>query len=154
MLQCNISLLVQLMVWHLSRIKPWPYLMMIFVNWTFRGAIWPSLSPCTVINPILLTYLLDFQNHSLCMGITKVWINKNVILKKMLLKMLSVKWWPFCSGLSEWTHCGLVIPYGEIKLGQRWLRHWPNATNRMAWQWAETLVEIRGTRADIRGTPK
>ena len=23
-----------------------------------RGAIWPSLSPCTVINPILLTYLL------------------------------------------------------------------------------------------------
>ena len=24
-----------------------------------QGAIWPSLSPCTVINPILLTYLLD-----------------------------------------------------------------------------------------------
>ena len=23
-----------------------------------QGAIWPSLSPCTVINPILLTYLL------------------------------------------------------------------------------------------------
>ena len=28
------------------------------------------------------------------------------------------------------------------------------ATNRMAWQWAETLVEIRGTLADIRGTTK
>ena len=26
------------------------------------------------------------------------------------------------------------------------------ANNRMAWQWAETLVEIRGTLADIRGT--
>ena len=26
--------------------------------------------------------------------------------------------------------------------------------NRMAWQWAETLVEIRGTLADIRGTTK
>ena len=26
--------------------------------------------------------------------------------------------------------------------------------NRMAWQWAETLVEIRGILADIRGTPK
>ena len=28
------------------------------------------------------------------------------------------------------------------------------AANRMAWQWAETLVEIRGTLADIRGTTK
>ena len=28
-----------------------------------QGAIWPSLSPCTVINPILLTYLLvRFKN--------------------------------------------------------------------------------------------
>ena len=27
-------------------------------------------------------------------------------------------------------------------------------SNRMAWQWAETLVEIRGTLADIRGTAK
>ena len=26
--------------------------------------------------------------------------------------------------------------------------------NRMAWQWAETLVEIRGTLVDIRGTTK
>ena len=26
--------------------------------------------------------------------------------------------------------------------------------NRMAWQWAETLEEIRGTLADIRGTTK
>ena len=26
--------------------------------------------------------------------------------------------------------------------------------NRMAWQWAETLGEIRGTLADIRGTTK
>ena len=32
-----------------------------FVSWnsiSVQGAIWPSLSPCTVINPILLTYLL------------------------------------------------------------------------------------------------
>ena len=26
--------------------------------------------------------------------------------------------------------------------------------NRMAWQWAETLVDIRGTLVDIRGTTK
>ena len=30
----------------------------------------------------------------------------------------------------------------------------PNLVNRMAWQWAETLVEIRVTLADIRGTTK
>ena len=29
-----------------------------------------------------------------------------------------------------------------------------NAVNKMAWQWAETLMEIRGTVADIRGTTK
>ena len=32
-----------------------------FVSWnsiSVPGAIWPSLSPCTAINPILLTYLL------------------------------------------------------------------------------------------------
>ena len=29
-----------------------------------------------------------------------------------------------------------------------------NVINRMAWQWAETLVEIGGTLADIRGTTK
>ena len=27
-------------------------------------------------------------------------------------------------------------------------------SNRMAWQWAETLMEIRGTLADITGTTK
>ena len=29
-----------------------------------------------------------------------------------------------------------------------------DSPNRMAWQWAETLVEIRVTLADIRGTTK
>ena len=29
-----------------------------------------------------------------------------------------------------------------------------SVTDGMAWQWAETLVEIRGTLADIRGTTK
>ena len=29
-----------------------------------------------------------------------------------------------------------------------------DGANRMAWQWAEPLVEIMGTLADIRGTTK
>ena len=49
----------------------------------------------------------------------------------------------------------LRTPYGltlcHVSSGRHigWLR-----PNRMAWQWAETLVEIRGTLADIRGTTK
>ena len=31
---------------------------------------------------------------------------------------------------------------------------WENPINRMAWQYVETLVEIRETLADIRGTTK
>ena len=51
---------------------------------------------------------------------------------------------------------------GPLGSGKRWalltyhqsvLWHLPGG-NRMAWQWAETLVEIRGTLADIRGTTK
>ena len=30
-------------------------------SWEIIGAIWPSLSPCTVINPKLLTYLRNYQ---------------------------------------------------------------------------------------------
>ena len=30
-------------------------------SWEIIGAIWPSLSPCTLINPILLTYLRNYQ---------------------------------------------------------------------------------------------
>ena len=44
------------------------------------------------------------------------------------------------------THCGLG-DFNEV-LDEYFSRH------RMAWQWAETLVEIRGTLADIRGNYK
>ena len=37
--------------------------------------------------------------------------------------MLSADWQPFCSCLNVLTHCGLVIPYGNIDLGQHWLMY-------------------------------
>ena len=49
---------------HWGRAK-WPpftrqHFQMHFLEWKW-GATWPSLSPCTVINPILLTYLLEWK---------------------------------------------------------------------------------------------
>ena len=49
---------------------PWDFIVIYvwyFVGWNsicVLGAIWPSLSPCTVINPILLAYLLTLHNGS------------------------------------------------------------------------------------------
>ena len=55
-------------------------------------------------------------------------------LKKMHFKMSSAKWRPFCLGLNvlmvcyvlalklQLTHCALVMLYGDIELGQHWLR--------------------------------
>ena len=41
-----------------------------------KGAIWPSLNPCTVINPILLTYLLlkpePFKYQSKASGLSSI----------------------------------------------------------------------------------
>ena len=34
------------------------------------------------------------------------------------------------------THCGLVIPYGNIDLGQHWLRKWLVAIRQHAIIWA------------------
>ena len=41
---------------------------------------------------------------------------------KMHFKMSSAKWRPFCLGLNVLTRCWLVTPYGDIDLGQNWLR--------------------------------
>ena len=40
------------------------------------------------------------------------------------------------------------------RTGPSMLRPWVGHTNRVAWQWAETLLDIRETLADIRGTIK
>ena len=41
-----------------------------------------------------------------------------------------------------------------LNYGDKQMNGQTDGDNRMAWQWAETLVEIMGTLADIRGTTK
>ena len=53
---------------------------------------------------------------------------------------------------------GGLYTTGFTVCSREWRCSWSSAdkwwSNRMAWQWAETLVEIRVTLADIRGTTK
>ena len=49
--------------------------------------------------------------------------------KKMRLKVSSAKRRPFCLGLNVLTPYGLVMPNGDIKLGQ----HWPWGIVAFAW---------------------
>ena len=63
-------------------------------------------------------------------------------LNKRLSKQ-SWGWWFETLSHSLWRHCNVSILIGNILI-----------LNRMAWQWAETLVEIMETLADIRETTK
>ena len=38
--------------------------------------------------------------------------------------MSSGKWRPSCLGLNVLTHCGLVMPYAALHLGQHWFSQW------------------------------
>ena len=57
------------------------------------------------------------------------------------------------TNFDEWLHNMLSYLCNDfsLTLSQSWLTI---SIKRMVWQWAETLVEIRGTLADIRGTTK
>ena len=65
-------------------------------------------------------------------------------------------------GALVWHEDGLQLPVPSQcqemieNADNHWLsgKLWYLQHNRMAWQWAETLVEIRETLADIRGTTK
>ena len=76
--------------------------------------------------------------------------------------MSSAKCWPFCLGLnvltlqgavmymcqcnaSSLTHCGLVTPYGNINLGQLWLRQWLVAWRHQAITW--TNIDLSSVRS-------
>ena len=74
---------------------------------------------------------------------------------------LSRPLWRHCNGKIEFPISGNIIFIllkwisNHVRIPQSVILErssWP--FNRIAWQWAETLVEIRGTLADIRGTTK
>ena len=55
--------------------------------------------------------------------------------KKMRFEVSSAKWWPFCLSLSGLIHCGLVMPYSTINLGQCWFSQWLVAWWHQAIAW-------------------
>ena len=57
-------------------------------------------------------------------NLSEILIYTNIYFKQMYSKMF-IKWWPFVVQASMClTHCGQVTPYGDIDLGQHWLRWW------------------------------
>ena len=84
-----------------------------------QGAIWPSLSPCTVINPILLTYFwgikfwfMFYFNHC----------NDNTVLWYIRPRYYSTQLSHACL-----THHPQVTHICVGELGQHWFRKWPGA---------------------------
>ena len=65
--------------------------------------------------------------ESLSIGPLRTYFSENLIkmqhfsLKKMHVNMSSAKWRLCCLGLNVLTHCGLVMPHGDIELGKPWL---------------------------------
>ena len=52
--------------------------------------------------------------------------------------VLSVQW--YCRSMQHLTHCSLVMPYGDIKLGQHWYRWWLVAWWHQAITWTKTTI--------------
>ena len=69
----------------------------------------------------------------------------------MNLKMLSAKWRPFHLSLNVLTHCGLVTPYGNMELGQHWLRYWLVAWRHQAITWTNVDLFVRSHGIHLRG---
>ena len=52
-------------------------------------------------------------------SIKKIIKANQISLVKLHLKLLLL---PCCLGVDELTQCGPVMPYGDMELGQHWLR--------------------------------
>ena len=48
------------------------------------------------------------------------------------------------------THCGLVTPYGDVELGQHWLRFWLVAWRHQAITWTVDLSSVRSLGINLR----
>ena len=86
---------------------------------------------------------------------------KNILNNLYRFENVCLPWqyrrWGLCQKSTRYNATKTLISRRD--LSQDWrarvcLTFWNEAANRMAWQWAETLVEIMGTLADIRWTTK
>ena len=80
---------------------------LVYQNW------WTLKIYMSVLFCLLTTILLSVIKCKLGeISITKA------IFKNIHLQVMFVKLQPFCSGLNVLTHCGPMMPYGDIDLGQ------------------------------------
>ena len=55
-------------------------------------------------------------------------------------------------GLNELTHWGLVTPFGDLDLGQRWLRYWLVAWRHQAITWTNVdLSSVKSSGIHLKG---
>ena len=85
------------------------------------------LSPCTVINPILLTYLLSIRSTR-CYDIERGRMYFDFVWRIIICALIGTstrnnkKMVTYLIRVLLLKHCGLVLPYGDIDLGQYWPR--------------------------------
>ena len=111
-----------------------------------------SSSDCTLDHDRPVDHILS-NKHVSCCSAMLIWsvikkvvpmFSNEYIFHWFCISIFPILFLYFCSRNS----------YIPIYLKPKLLDALVYAKNRMAWQWAETLVEIRGTLADIRGTTK
>ena len=114
----------------------------------YRFGIGANVYPLILFNPIKQHSTLNRRNYFLAFTIISYQLAGIVNRKD------SVPWEP------AWFYTLIGLGIVDTFLFVWWMiLNVPvlmaqRSQNRMAWQWAETLVEIRGILADIRGTTK
>ena len=110
-------------IWGFGRLK-------LFLNSTI-GAIWPSLSPCTVINPILLTYFYIAQNNKYLVFV--------FIVVKLKLRLMCKSY------LSDWsaaTHCKLMRRHYFCQLSQNIASSLLFLSHLNAWSLSQSVSKL------------
>ena len=138
----------------------------------FQFVVFPAMTQWHPLRPIpallVITYSRPYNYFILDRNVGRDSLITNYWYAAILLYWRKTFYWPILSwaGMAQWHTQTYKIKSKEKTC--KWLaiqieileRQWSvclsvaETVNRMAWQWAETLVEIRETLADIRGTTK
>ena len=88
--------------------------------------------------PLLELMLTHHQSSKVFCGIHQRAFSQHMLILLICNMCLEITLWKLLSQLSgtnELTHCGLVTPYGDMELGQHWLRQWLVAWRHQAITW-------------------
>ena len=95
------------------------------IIWSWFSSTLTWITACCLVAPshnlnqcLLIVNWTQYGQVSTIFKIKAYWPS----FKNMHLEILPVNYEPYCSGLNELTHCGLVTPYGILRLGHHWFR--------------------------------